>query len=125
MIHDANGDSAVAQLTLEPGVALSAEVSAPLIYGDYHASCSHNDGSIIIALSGGQPPYHLHIDGWKDQVGFGDSNEDNGYNMDLSTSDTLIVIDSLYAGGYNVSVNDMSGCGSAYTGPATFDRTVS
>ena len=38
VVHDANGDSALAQLTLEQGEPLSAEVNSPLIYGDYHAS---------------------------------------------------------------------------------------
>lgn len=119
---DANGDSAHAELTLVAEASLWAELSSPTLYGTANASCTGYDGSIIIAIHGGAPPYMIEVTGGNMATTSSPTPpvppDPNGPSPNqgiyFSTSDTLVVVDSLAAGYYQVKVSTMGGCGGAY-----------
>lgn len=121
---DANGDSAHAELTLVAEASLWAELSSPTLYGTANASCTGNDGSIVIAIHGGAPPYMIEVTG--ENMAVTNSPlppappDPNGASTNqgiyFSTSDSLVVVDSLGAGYYQVKVSTMSGCGGWFQG---------
>jgi len=85
-------------------------------YGSAHTGCTVADGELVLHLSGGMPPYSIHINGRLErrdgqtayqnpaQTAAGD------YYRWMSTMDTVAVLDSLGAGRYSINVNDMGGC---------------
>lgn len=116
-VTDANNTSAQASVNVFPPASVNVQAEAVQQYGAAHTSCSSPDGRIIIHLSGGTPPYTVNVS-MKD-----DRNKDmnfngnmaspamQGYYYSITSSDTLIELDSLEAGWYDVWVNDMSQCG--------------
>jgi hypothetical protein len=113
-VTDANNTSVQANVNVFLPASVNVQVEAVQQYGEAHTSCSSPDGRIIIHLSGGTPPYNVNVNGNKPK----DRNYNNnpteateGYYRYISTSDTLIEVDSLWSGWYDVWVNDMNGCG--------------
>jgi hypothetical protein len=124
LVTDANNDSTTASINLMPPPPVSMQLSSPTIYGDANAGCTGNDGSIVIELHGGTPPYTISV---FEKVSYdkthttatapaGSLNQTATMPnyIHLNTSDTLVIVDSLKAGFYDVSIADMSGCGSNY-----------
>jgi hypothetical protein len=109
-VTDANGSTATGTAQVQGGQVLQVQAYAPTQYGDAHASCTEPDGSIVIQLTGGTPPYDITLDGYTDRVELFGGGGDNNFYLHLATSDTLITIDSLYAGNYNLKVNGSGGC---------------
>ncbi|MCG3167166.1 MAG: hypothetical protein POELPBGB_02950 [Bacteroidia bacterium] len=116
-VTDANSVTAQASVNVLPPPSVNVQIEAVEQYGQAHTACTISDGRIIIHVSGGLPPYNVNVS-MKD-----DRNRDmnfngtmvspsmQGYYYNINTNDTLIEIDSLSAGWYDVWVNDMSQCG--------------
>ena len=127
---DANGDSAHAELTLQAEASVWAELSSPTLYGTANTGCTGNDGSIVIAIHGGAPPYMIGVSSRWSAVSSvmppassppgtsppqpGQTNLALTQGTYLTTSDTLVVINNLGAGNYDVKVSTMGGCGGSY-----------
>ena len=111
IVIDMNGDSTLVSRYFDGGPSLSFSMHSPAIYGDANAGCSVNDGSIIIEINGGTPPFNINLNGSNKKEEYSSGNSEPVYFY-LTTSDTVIVIDSLGAGYYNIDISDMSGCGS-------------
>lgn len=113
LVTDANNSTAMAQMELTMGTAVQASVSSPEIYPGANASCSGGDGSLVIDLSDGVPPYNLDIHGTDGSASNANTSGTEIFHTLMSTSDPQVTITGLSAGTYSVKVTDMSGCGSA------------
>ena len=119
LVTDANNDSANVSIDLFSPAPIMMGVTSPPLYGDANASCTGNDGSMVINLSGGTPPYMITVTelpghNTTDPAGGGPGMPPPMNHINLSTSDTIVTIDSLAVGSYDVRVSDMGGCGGTY-----------
>ncbi len=118
IVTDANYATAQASITVSAPASVSVQAEAVQQYGENHTGCTVADGVIRIHLQGGQPPYMVRVEsnGGKSNDSYNNQNtqtqNEEGFYYNISTSNTLIEIDSLSANWYNVWVNDMSSCGS-------------
>jgi len=112
-VTDANYNTAQASINVYPPPSVNVWVEAMQQYGNAHTACNNADGKIRIHLQGGQPPYNINVSGnsYNNNGNNNTAMATSGYNMYFSTSDTLVELDSLEAGWYNINANDMSGCG--------------
>ncbi|MCB9020321.1 MAG: SprB repeat-containing protein, partial [Chitinophagales bacterium] len=107
-VMDANSDSVTSNIELVPAELMQVELSSPELYGSANASCNGYDGSVVLEVSGGRPPYDISFSGNMDFKR--NSNGGNSVNRSFRTNEMSIVIDSLAAGSYNIYVSDFDGC---------------
>ncbi|MBI1289265.1 MAG: hypothetical protein GC178_16990 [Flavobacteriales bacterium] len=114
-VTDANGQTAQATKSLYSSPQLWAEAYSPQLYGNANASCRGGDGSIVVNLHDGAPPYTIDINiGGGGNVTYSGTNASGSgtrSSIRFTTNDTIVVIDTLDAGDYYVNISDMSGCG--------------
>ena len=117
-VTDANNATAQGNVNVFPPSAVNVWAEAVEQYGEAHTGCTVADGTLRIHLQGGQPPYNVNVEsgGGKMRDLYSNNNSSQnqateGFYFSINTSDTLIELDSLGAGWYNVWVNDMSMCG--------------
>ena len=108
-VSDANASNATSDITLSGGGGFTVELFSPAIYGSANASCSGTDGSIVVTITGGSPPYNITVNGWSNQT----ENQPPvaPIHQFITTSDQVITITDLRAGGYDIFVADMGNCG--------------
>jgi hypothetical protein len=108
-VTDANASNATSDITLSGGGGFTVQLSSPAIYGSANASCSGTDGSIVVTITGGEPPFNITVNGWSDHT----ENQPPvaPIHQFITTSDQVVTIDNLHAGGYDIFVSDMSTCG--------------
>ncbi len=104
-VTDANGDTSLSQIEISPASQLNISANAVLKYGEYHTRCDVGDGEIEVQLSGGIPPYALHINGNIDMGGY-----TNGFSKDTMVNDTSFTLHGFSAGNVGISVQDAGGC---------------
>ncbi|MBI1289436.1 MAG: hypothetical protein GC178_17855 [Flavobacteriales bacterium] len=114
-VTDANAQIALASIDLQSAPQLWADVNSPQIYGNFNTSCTGGDGSIVIDLHDGIPPYTIDVtstavtsDSYSGTTATGGVSRSS---IHLTTSDASAVVDALDPGSYNVNISDMSGCG--------------
>lgn len=117
-VTDANSATAQASVNVFPPATVNVVIEAVEQYGEAHTGCTVADGIIRIHLQGGQPPYNVNVNMGggmpapsPGMPGGTQNGATQGYYFYTTTSDTIIELDSLQAGWYNVWVNDMSMCG--------------
>ena len=114
-VTDANNATAQASINVFPPTSVNVQLEAVQQYGEAHTACTIADGILRIHLQGGQPPYNIDVNrrqDRKDDYNNMPTPAQNGYYRYFNTSDTLIELDSLEAGWYDVKINDMNQCGS-------------
>jgi hypothetical protein len=102
---DANGDTTQAQIEITPAAQMSIQANAVAKYGEYHTRCDVGDGEIEVQLTGGIPPYALHINGNIDMGGYF-----NGFSRDTTVDDTSFTLHGYSAGNVGITVQDAGGC---------------
>ncbi|MBX7183322.1 MAG: hypothetical protein K1X82_14515, partial [Bacteroidia bacterium] len=104
-VVDANGDTSVAQINIQPAAQLSISANAVAKYGEFHTRCDVGDGEIQVQLSGGISPYALHINGNINMGGY-----TTGFSRDTTVNDTSFTLHGFGAGNVGISVTDAGGC---------------
>lgn len=105
-VKDANSDSLYTDMAVQEALGFAPQVSSPQLYGTANASCAGNDGSIVVNMGGnGVPPFTVEVTGTTTNA------SEPPYYSYVSTIDSVVVIDSLNAGTYTVTVTDMGSCG--------------
>jgi len=107
-VTDATGmvDSATQTLSTDGGLAAWA---VPVTrHDEAHAGCGVHDGEIELHLHGGKPPYTVHGTGQRsDRLPDADASR---LVFHVVISDSLLVVDSLAAANYSITVMDAGGC---------------
>jgi hypothetical protein len=111
-VTDATGQTATDSVMVGMGAELTLMVTALEKYGSAHTGCTVRDGELTLQMSGGTPPYQIGILGGltRQMEAPAAAAMAGGGPIWLSTMDTVAVMDSLGAGLYSITVNDMSGC---------------
>ncbi len=121
LVTDANGNTLSDTALVAARAALTITAQGIEQYPDgAHTACSYNNGTMTIHIQDGNPPYHVSVtlnsksnNPARVNINNAMSNAYSNMGAELkgfNTSDTLVTIDSLWAGWYEVVVYDLNHC---------------